>query len=177
MHTESYYKKLREKYTPHEIKLIFIFESPPTNGTYFYDDTGPVNEPLFKGMMKCFIPFVPAAKEEGLTEFCKRGFLVVDAVYVPIDNIRSSNERETVIQKHYKKLENDLRSLIKNRAVRIILVGAAVSKALEEKLKEKFYVINDGEVVPFNGNGQQNNFRSKIRYLFNLHNVDLDLYC
>ncbi|MGD8948795.1 MAG: hypothetical protein PVI62_19190 [Desulfobacterales bacterium] len=35
MPSKSHYYKLRQKYLPQSIKLIFLFESPPIRGDYF----------------------------------------------------------------------------------------------------------------------------------------------
>ena len=176
MHTESYYKKLRKKYTPAEIKLIFLFESPPESGEYFYDDSGKIAEPLFTDMMNCFIPFVPTTKEEGLKEFARLGYLLVDSIYKPVDNLDNGERRETIL-KEYLKLEKDLNRLIKDSQAKIVIVGITLRKILEDRLKEKFYVINDGENVPFPLYRRRTEFCEKIRFLFDIHNVNLVMYC
>jgi hypothetical protein len=52
MHSKSRYHKLRKKYLPDRIKLIFLLESPPASGDYFYDPAGRTTEQLFSAMMK-----------------------------------------------------------------------------------------------------------------------------
>jgi len=49
---KEYYLRFRNKYHPTNIKTVFILESPPASGKYFYDESGNVSEPLFKAMMK-----------------------------------------------------------------------------------------------------------------------------
>ncbi len=44
---KEYYLKLRNKYLPESLKIIFILESPPASGKYFYNETGKTTEPLF----------------------------------------------------------------------------------------------------------------------------------
>ena len=176
MHKQNYYKKLRKKYTPPEIKLIFLFESPPESGKYFYDDKGSVNEPLFRDMMKCFIPFAASTKEEGLREFARLGYLLADSTYKPVNHLDDSQRKETIL-KDYPKLEEDLRSVIKENQTKIVIIGNELRKILENKLKENFYVINDGENVPFPLYRRKNEFCEKIRFLFDIHNVNLVLYC
>lgn len=50
MPPKSRYHNLRKKPSP--LKLVFILESPPVSGKYFYDPTGKTTEPLFAAMMK-----------------------------------------------------------------------------------------------------------------------------
>lgn len=176
MHTETYYKKLRNKYTPEICRMIFVFESPPESGKYFYDDTGSINEPLFKFMMKCFCPFEPVQKENGLEEFKRLGIMLVDAYYSPL-NKSSSRQRKETILKNYLKLEADLKKIIGRNHTKILIVGTGLRKLLEPGLEKKFYVINDGENVPFPLYRWGKKFAEKIRHLFNWHNVNLELYC
>jgi len=42
---KEYYLKLRNKYLPENLRIIFIAESPPASGRYFYDETGSTSEP------------------------------------------------------------------------------------------------------------------------------------
>ena len=55
MPQKSYYLKLRQKYLPKKIKLIFLLESPPESGDYFYNSDSRTTESLFSSMMKIMI--------------------------------------------------------------------------------------------------------------------------
>ena len=177
LHNEKYYKKYRRKYTPHYCRIIFLFDSPSSRGKYFYDDTGSVRETKFKKMMRCFIPFNPSSKKNGLKEFARQGYLVMYAVYEPLKHIRNLKKRRTAILEGYKKLERDLNSIIKGKPVKIIIIGTEFREILEEKLREKFYVINDGVNVPFENREGENSFMEKVRFLFSIHNINLEMYC
>ena len=176
MQSEEYYKKLRKKYTPEICRLIFIFESPPASGNYFYDDSGSADEPLFKFMMKCFCPFNPVQKKNGLKEFKRLGILLADANYTPVNKLKS-RQRKEVLVKNYPKLEAGLKKIIGRSHAKVLIVGSGLRKILEPLLERKFYVINDGEDLPFPLYGREKKFAEKIRYLFNWHNVNLELYC
>jgi hypothetical protein len=177
LHNEEYYKKCRRRYIPHYCRIIFLFDTPSKRGKYLYDDTGTVRETKFKRMMKCFIPFNPSTKKNGLKEFARLGYLVIYAVYEPLKHIRSLKKRKETVLEGYKKLERDLNSIIKGKPVKIIIVGTELREILEEKLREKFYVINDGVNVPFENRDGENSFREKVRFLFNIHNINLEMYC
>ena len=177
MHSESYYKKHRKKYTPHYCRVIFLFDAPSSRGKYLYDDTGSVRETKFKKMMRCFVPFNPSSKKNGLREFARLGYLVVYAVYEPLKHIRSLKIRKETVLEGYKKLERDLNRIIKDKPVKIIIIGTEFREILEEKLREKFYVINDGVNVPFENREGENSFMEKVRFLFSIHNINLEMYC
>jgi hypothetical protein len=177
LHNEEYYKKLRKKFTPRYCRVIFLLESPPVSGKYFYDDTGTVNEPLYKKMMRCFIPFNPIKKTNGLREFARLGYLIVYAVYFPLDHVKSNRKKREIVLENLDRLEKDLKSITKGRAVKIIIVGSELRELLENKLKENFYVINDGENVSFENRFGENSYSEKVRFLFNIHNINLEMYC
>ncbi len=82
--TKEYYFRLRKHYQPPKIKTVFVLESPPVSGKYFYDESGLVSEPLFSAMMK-LLPIVPQTKKEGLQQFASTGHFLVDATYEPVN--------------------------------------------------------------------------------------------
>ena len=65
---KEYYHRLRAKYLPENLKYIFILESPPVSGLYFYDESGKTSEPLFMEMMK-LIGYRPENKKDALEKF------------------------------------------------------------------------------------------------------------
>src|SRR6266571_9219325 len=42
------YLQFRNRHIPTRTKIIFVLESPPASGRYFYNPDGPVSEPLFR---------------------------------------------------------------------------------------------------------------------------------
>ena len=69
---------------PTSVTLVIVAESPPASGKYFYRPNGEVSEPLFKALMKQ-LGIQPKTKCEGLREFQKRGWVLVDATYEPVN--------------------------------------------------------------------------------------------
>jgi hypothetical protein len=84
--TRAEYLSLRAPYVPNERKLVFVLESPPKSGLYFYNPDGRVSEPLFSAMMKDVLEIRPTSKAAGLREFTRQGCLLVDATYVPVNH-------------------------------------------------------------------------------------------
>jgi hypothetical protein len=159
--TKSEYLKLRDRFTPSNPKIIFVLESPPASGRYFYNPDGPVTEPLFKAMMKDVLEIVPNAKEEGLAEFASRGYLIVDATYTPV-NALADREADAIIVRDFPDLVDDLRKH-NGLLAGIVLVKANVCD-LEPKLKNAgFNVLNGGVKIPFPGTGNQGKFRAAAR--------------
>jgi hypothetical protein len=64
--TPSEYLRFRERYLPEHTKIIFVLESPPKSGKYFYNPEGLISEPLFSAIMKDALEVEPSNKNDGL---------------------------------------------------------------------------------------------------------------
>ena len=123
---KRYYLNLRNKYHPKELNLIFILESPPVSGKYFYDETGKTTEPLFSGMMK-LLGYSPADKKDGLEFFKSKGYLLVDATYKQVNRLKGKKRDDTILS-DYINLLSDLKAISPDKNIPIILVKANICK-------------------------------------------------
>jgi hypothetical protein len=156
------YHAMRQRYQPAPIKLIIVAESPPASGKYFYDPDGSRGEPLFAAMMKQ-LKATPASKVEGLREFQRRGLMLVDATYTPVNEGYDDKQRKKIIEDDYPQLAADLKELTPDRSVPVILIKANVCDLLEPRLvKDGFRVLNRGIRPPFPAMGQQPKFHERF---------------
>jgi hypothetical protein len=157
--TRDEYLDRRRCYEPKKVELIIVAEYPPISGKYFYDPRGEVTEALFKALMEQ-LSYIPQLKKDGLKEFQRRGWVLVDATYEPVNRAKiSKRERDNVIERDYEKLLADLLGLSPNRSVPLILIKANVCRLLAPKLmNDGFNVLNERS-LPFPGNGHQKEFR------------------
>jgi hypothetical protein len=171
--TKTEYAGMRARYTPRCSKIIFILESPPISGKYFYNPEGRTSEPLFSAMMKDVLEMSPKTKHDGLTEFATHGYLLIDATYVPANLPGSAsaqnNSAAVQIQQDFPLLVEEL-----NRHVqvdtRLLLVKANVCRLLDKPLKQHgFGVLNGNLAIPFPSNGQQPRFRAMVRQVLGLN--------
>ncbi len=163
MYKESYYKNLRNKFLPDKLKVVFVLESPPLSGKYFYDPKGNKNEYLFKIMMK-FIDYDPEDKSDGLREFSKRGYLLVDSTYNQINGIKKPKDRNYEIVVNIPNLVNDLKKIINNKRVKVIPIKKNVCKIVSGPLESLgFKVLN--EDIPFPDPSQTAIFFEKLNLL------------
>lgn len=157
---KEYYLKLRNRYLPETLKIIFIIESPPASGKYFYNETGKTTEPLFNEMMKTLY-YKPVDKKDGLEFFKNQGFFLVDSTYKPVNRMKGK-ERVATILSDFDNLVDDLEAINGNNSP-LVLVKANICRLLEDKLKLKgFNVLNKGIVIPFPSSGQQSRFHVEI---------------
>jgi hypothetical protein len=158
------YTRLRNPYLPKSPKIIFVLESPPKSGLYFYNPNGRVSEPLFSAMMKDVLEITSKTKDEGLTAFASQGFLLVDATYTPVNHDHlSSQARDALILADLPALIEELQKYAAP-GTEVILVKANICRQLERPLTDRgFTVLNRGTIIPFPSNGQQGKFRESIR--------------
>jgi hypothetical protein len=155
------YLAMRRRYRPDNVDLVIVAESPPAGGNYFYNPDGKVSEPLFAAMM-LRLGFSPTNKDDGLRKFQKRGWILVDATYEPV-NALTDTTRNKIIARDYRSLRDDLLELKPDRSVRVVLTKANVCQKLAPLLlADGFKVINNGVAVPFPSHGQQKKFAEKF---------------
>ncbi|MDT8067944.1 MAG: hypothetical protein ROO76_07215 [Terriglobia bacterium] len=159
---KSDYIRLRDRFTPENPTVIFILESPPASGLYFYNPDGKTTEPLFKAMMKDVLGKFPSTKEEGLQDFAAKGYLIIDATYTPVNNL-GDPEADAIIVRDFLQLLEELRAHAQP-STKIVLVKTNICRLLEKRLDEEgFRVLNGGVTIPFPSTGQQSKFREKIQ--------------
>jgi hypothetical protein len=160
--TKADYLHFRNQYIPSNTKVVFVLESPPISGRYFYNRDGALSEPLFRAMMKAVLEIAPASKEEGLQEFASRGFFLIDATYTPVNHCKGK-ERNAIILQDFPLLVEALREYAP-RETGIVLVKANVCELLDARLiAAGFNVLNRGAVIPFPSTGQQSRFAERVR--------------
>ena len=161
MQGRNEYLEFRRKFEPENIRLVIVAESPPASGKYFYNPAGAVSEPLFAAFM-LQLGFTPTTKEMGLREFQRRGWILVDATYEPV-NAQSGVARDEIIVRDYPLLRDDLGELLPDRSTPLILMKANVCELLGPKLAEDgFNVLNKGQSVYFPSHGRQSDFHRQF---------------
>ena len=163
----SKYLSMRREFEPTSegVRLVMVAELPPASVKYFYNPNGEVSEPLFSALMKQLRIGRPNTKLDGLREFQKQGWVLVDATYKPVNKLLSGEVKST-LNRDYSELSDDLKQLLSTRwrEVPLVLIKANVCKLLEPKLKEDgFNVVNKDRTVFFPAYGHQSNFDRQFR--------------
>ncbi len=152
---------------PPKIKVIFILESPPSGGGYFYDPDGRISEVLFRAMMKTVLNFSPKNKDEGLRKFANSGYLLVNPIYTHVDKL-PDKEADKLILDNYGNFLKDLKEITKDNGVKIVLIKKNIVSLLEKPLlKDGLNVLNKGLMIPFPLHYHIKTFDEKIKFLLN----------
>jgi hypothetical protein len=172
------YRAKRNPYVPKygNRKAIFIFESPPKEGAYFYDTTNtPGKDQLFNAMMRQILGLPKQTKVAGLRAFADAGYLLIDATYTPVnDDNLSKSEREARAQVQIKK---DFDFLCKELTeysepdTKVIVGMKHVCNFLVPMLKafNTFNILNTtGRIVPLPLCGNATRFGKMVRPMLGL---------
>lgn len=160
---EKIYKQMRNAFLPKKIKVIFILESPPVSGHYFYNPGGRPTEILFREMMNSLFGEKFHSKNDGLKKFMGAGYFLVDPIYKPVNKLKK-RERDSLILNNYKNFLRDLKNLIGHHKVSLIIIKKSVHRLLSEKLKnDGFNLLNLSEEIPFPMPYHRKEFDSKIK--------------
>jgi hypothetical protein len=107
----------------------------------------------------------PTDKGAGLRELQRRGWLLIDATYEPIDKKFRSRDprRDAVLLRDYPLLKRDILALSAGRQLPIMLIKENVCRVLDPPLTaDVFQVLNRGRKVYLPINGNQGHFRRQF---------------
>lgn len=83
-------EELRRKYRPGQVRLLFVGESPPASGRFFYRR----NSGLYRVVRDVFAAVAPSVNDENfLTIFQASGCYLVDLCSEPVDRMMPSSRR------------------------------------------------------------------------------------
>jgi hypothetical protein len=164
------YAVAREEYKPTRINVLFIAESPPSSGGYFYFERTIGKDHLFRETMKA-LKFWPldrpmrkgCDKRPMLNRFLSRGFFLIDTCELPVDNLGPVRRRILTIQgaltlpKRVQKLDPG----------RILIVKKTIFNPVKHVLNDAGFGerILNAKPLPFPSHGNQSKFRTMMRRL------------
>lgn len=95
MSTPRDFERLRTRYRPASVRLLFIGESPPASGRFFYrQDSG-----LYRAMRQVFQSIDPSITDSTfLTRFQQSGCYLIDLCPQPVDDLNPAARREACRQ-------------------------------------------------------------------------------
>ncbi len=142
-------EKLRHSFRPDKITVLFVGESAPAGGTYFYLG----NSQVYRYLKRAF-----NGDEKFLSEFKEKGYFLDDLVLEPI------NDKTRAARRRFH--ENAVSSLAERLTVYRPLAVISLLKFIEEPVRDAVLMAGLSQVpyfsVPFPGNGRQKEFEQEI---------------
>jgi len=143
---------LRARYQPPEIRVLFVGESAPAGGNFFYRQTGQVH----REFRKALAPVIGAAPSF-VDAFKRAGFYLDDLVLEPV-NWLSPSERKDMHAASIVSLAERMKTHDAPRVVAFMKgIAAPVRTAIALSGKPRTL-----HVVPFPGNGRQGEFHAAM---------------
>ena len=161
------FRAARDQYRPNKVKLLWIAESPPTSGSYFYFQKTTGKDHLFRETMRA-VGLWPAKeimkkdvdKQALLENFRSKGFFLVDACSYPVDKLRD-NERNRAILDGTARV---VQMVSKLNPDGIIIVKSNIYAPVKRALESSGFAgkILNQKPLPFPSHGRQQSYRKKI---------------
>ena len=140
---------LRHSYRPKRITTLFVGESAPIGGSFFYDG----NSQFYRYMRKAF-----GGGENFLSEFMERGLFLDDLVLYPIDNLTKTQRKKL----HIESVPLLASRMAKYRPLAVVTTLMAIKGAVQSAIEQSGLKNIPHYAVPFPGNGQQGKFQKEM---------------
>jgi len=121
-------ERLRKRYRPDRVRILFVGESPPASGRFFYQaDSG-----LHRAVRETFFRAFPSLRNtEFLSSFCSVGCYLVDLCRDPVDNM-TRDARRHACRRGETRLAQKIRALRPQTIVTVVRsIRANVKRAQE----------------------------------------------
>ena len=138
-------ERRRRVYRPDELRVLFIGESPPAGGTFFYD----ANSKLYRVTREAFEAAIPALRQEPdfLTAFQRMGCYLEDLATVPVNGLPNA-EREQACAEGVGPLTRRIKPY---RPLAVTLVIKRIEQPAREALRRAGLDDVPFEKLPFPG--------------------------
>ena len=121
-------ERLRRRYRPSRIRILFVGESPPASGRFFYRaDSG-----LYRAVRETFVRAFPSLRNTHfLDSFCSLGCYLIDLCGEPVDDM-TPDARKQACGRGEKRLAQKVRALQPKTIVTVVRsIGTNVRHAQE----------------------------------------------
>ncbi|RCU49207.1 hypothetical protein DU002_12720 [Corallincola holothuriorum] len=157
-------EKLREKFRPEKVRVLLIGESPPAEGTFFYDRS------LMTAYTKSAFESALSQKFSTNAEFFEymrqTGYYLEDLSQVPVDKLPCAEREAKLIEESQRFAERV--SQMNPKAVVIVL--KKIEKIVRQALR-KAGSSAEVYVLPFPGNGHQTKYQAQLISIVHAHRI------
>jgi len=160
--------RLRQRYRPERIKVLFVAESPPESSDeevrFFYNPRQERWDHMYRAVMQAVFPefeYRPGEKDNWLRRFQERGYYLIDATDRPVNHLSPAERRRELGLAVDGKL-SEIRGLVAP-STPIVLVKKAIFAAFHRPLREAGYNVIHESFLPFPSHGHQARFVETCR--------------
>ncbi len=167
-------ERLRYSYQPKKIRLLFIAESPPTSGGFFYNPKTIGRDYLFVETMRGLglwpddrVMLKNFDKRNLLKQFQSMGCFLVDSSHISVDKLKD-RERNSRVLRGIPRLLHEIERL---KPSRIVIVKKNVFRLVGPELEKRHLAprILNKKFIPFPSHGHQPEYRRRLRGLLDRH--------
>ena len=159
--------KLRKRYKPKTVKVLFVAESPPISDDdevrFFYNPKQERWDYMYRAVMEAVFSdfqYCSGEKDKWLRKFQKHGYYMIDATDKPV-NRYSAAERRQILKDSVKSKLREISKLVTKKTP-IVLIKKNVFEAFNEPLRNGYNVIHK-EFLPVPSHGHQARFIKACR--------------
>ena len=117
-------ERLRRSFRPKQVRILFVGESPPASGRFFYRE----NSGLYRAIREAFTKAFPNRREQNLLKsFHDLGCYLVDLCQQPVDHLKKKSRRKAHLNSE-SSLSKSLRAL---RPEIIIVVVRSIARNVQ----------------------------------------------
>lgn len=157
----NFFEKLRNNYRPHLIEVLFVGESRPQSGTFFYQG----NSILYRETEKAFNEYF-GDNIFNLDSFKNWNYWLYDICESPVNGL-PDKERNAEIMRNIPRLEKFIESV--NPKYIVVCKKGMVTKAiLDSKIMNKYHKGKTIFFLPFPSNGRQGEYRKGLINIFKI---------
>lgn len=159
------FENLRYLYKPVNVGVLFVGESRPQGGTFFYQEDSALYRETKKAFNEYFTHDVFT-----LDNFKQWGCWLYDICENPVNNL-NNHDRRLLIRENIPRLEN----LVKQESPKIIIVCKMTlvePEIRESKIMNIYHPEDRIYFLPFPGNGNQKRYREGLINVLNAINFD-----
>ena len=162
-------ERLRYSYLPNKIRLLFIAESPPASGGFFYNPKTIGRDYLFAETMRGLglwpdhrVMLKDFDKRSLLKQFQSMGCFLIDSSHTSVDKLKN-RERNSRVLRQIPRLLHEIERL---KASRIVIVKKNVFMLVRPELEKRHLAaILNKKFMPFPSHGHQPEYRRRLRGL------------
>ena len=142
-------EKLRDTFRPQPIITLFVGESPPHAGTFFYME----NSVLYHSMKESF-----SGAANFLAEFKAKCFFLDDLVLYPINKIKEKERKE----RRWKGVPSLAQRMADYRPAAVVVLICAIEEMVVDSMSQAGLYHVPHHVTPFPGRYHRDRFKEKM---------------